>query len=305
MESAGPPPVSNPSFEPSKPPVAPKPLKEPTRKQLRRQEKRKQRLLDTQHVLYAKHFSNYRLPVVQSQKRLTLQESTITPEVTERRPPIFKQKSNKSPWARFRMVQCPCHKCSHMLDAQSWLSHYLEVHRHIPFVELKQPLSQHPLRTTCNVAHLIRDAPALLGVFGYQREGLNPQTCARNTFLPNEYRQYSQHGVLLLFACRTMNALPGCSKQAREVLVLWVATSLQGVSISLRGLVQVANSSRYYAKRFKARPLQAETQTCRDLIKNDSNCMLISLEDLANMVNVGRQGQEFSIQVHITSEKKQ
>ncbi|XP_034472039.1 uncharacterized protein LOC117779826 [Drosophila innubila] len=278
----------------------------------RRQEKRQKRLEDTRLALIAKPYSNYRLPVSvpSTDVNLLLLSRYDALADRDRHPPLFVVPDQKSQWARLRMVLCPVHGCSCSLDPNGWLAHYLNVHLPklgMSFVGVPLPTEKQTLHATCHIDSLEYDVNTLLGVYGYHRLGLNPLNCPRNTLLPREYRKYSQHGVLMLFACRTRHSLLWQRKQMDDVIAIWVSTPLQGVSISLRCVVQSAQSTRYYSKCIKARPLPTavvQASPCRDFIKTDSNVIVISYQDLWQLKSLNAGQQLLHVVLHVTGEQK-
>ncbi|EDW71480.1 uncharacterized protein [Drosophila virilis] len=282
------------------------------RRQRRRQEKRQRQLKEKTHLLYTKHFSNFRLPVSVPSTDLKMVQLSRYESIVdrERHPPLFVVPDQKSQWARLRMISCPCHGCSCTLDPNGWLSHYLSVHMPrlgVPFVDVPFPIEKQTLHATCNVGSLDYDVNTLLGVFGYQRFGLNPLNCPRNTLLPRDYRKYSQHGVILLFACRTRHGLLWQRKQIDDVVAIWVSTPLQGISISLRCVVHPAQTTRYYPKLLHARPLPASSvkaPPCREFIKTDSNVIVISYQDLWQLLTLNVGQQLLNVELHLTGEQK-
>ncbi|ALC38403.1 CG15482 [Drosophila busckii] len=283
-------------------------------KRKRRQVKREQRVQMSKHSVFTKHFSNCRLPVpVPSTDlklvRLSRHESLLD---RERHPPLYVVPDQKSQWARLRMVHCPCNGCNAHVDPNGLLSHYLNEHMPrlgVPFVEVPYPVEKQTLRASCLPNALESDVHTLLGLYGYKRLGLNPLNCARNTLLPRDYRQYSQHGVLMLFACRTRHALLWQRKDADadDVIVIWVATPLQDVSVCLRCVVQPAESTRYYSKRLKARPLALAASApiaCHEFIKTDCNAIVISCQDLWQLMPLNSNQLKLNVELHLTGEQK-
>ncbi|KAM8715818.1 hypothetical protein ACLKA7_002805 [Drosophila subpalustris] len=283
-----------------------------TLRRRRRQEKRQKRLEDTKLSLFDTPFSNYRLPVSVASTDLNLVQLSRYDSLADRdrHPPLYVVPDQKSQWARLRMVSCPLHGCSCTLDPNGWLAHYLNVHLPrlgMSFVDVPLPTEKQTLRATCHIDSLEYDVNKLLGVYGYHRLGLNPLSCPRNTLLPREYRKFSQHGVLMLFACRTRHSLLWQRKQMDDVIAIWVSTPLQSVSISLRCVVQPAESTRYYSKRIKARPLPTSTMPaspCRDFIKTDSNVLVISYQDLWQLMSLNSSQQLLQVELHVTGEQK-
>lgn len=281
-----------------------------TRRQ-RQKEKHLKRLENTQHTLFTKHFSNYRLPVSVASEDFNMVQLSRYDSITdrERHPPLFVIPDQNSQWARLKMISCPCHGCSSTLDPNGWLSHYLNVHIRrlgVPFVDVPFPVEKQTLRASCKVSCLDYDVNTLLGVYGYQRLGLNPLKCQRNTLLPKEYRKYSQHGVLLLFACRTRHGLLWHRKQMDDVIAIWVVTPMQGVTVSLRCVVQPARSTRYYSKRLQSRLLPTsgvKATPCRDFIKTDCNVVVISCQDLLQMPQSEDQ-QVLNVELHVMGEQR-
>ncbi|KAH8279746.1 hypothetical protein KR054_003804, partial [Drosophila jambulina] len=279
----------------------------------KRQERRKQRRQDVQHLLYTKHFSNCRLPVsVASSSEEQLLRlgrfGSLTSPPSERRSKFFVNSPSKSPWDRLRLVPCPIEGCRCSLDPSSLLSHYLSDHLPglgIPFVEL---VTGKRVSLSCHVSSLECDVHTLLGVFGYRRTGLNPLKCLRNTHLPAEYRQFSQHGALLVFACRTQHSMLWQTKGGtkHDVLAIWASTPLQDVVISLRLLVQPANAARYYTKQVRARPIQpwSARQSCGEFIRTDSNVILISFEDLRQLMDLDVSQQLLTVELKVVGEAK-
>ncbi|EDW03170.1 uncharacterized protein LOC6562844 [Drosophila grimshawi] len=279
----------------------------------RRQEKRQKRLADTRHMLFTKNFSNYRLPVPVTTTDSNIVHLSRYESIDERHrhPPVVVVPDQKSKWAQLRLAACPCHGCTSPLDPNAWLAHYLNVHMPIlgvPFVEVSFPIEKKTLHATCNVGSLELDVNTLLGVFGYQRFGLNPLNCQRNTLLPQEYRKFSKHGVLLLFACHTRHSLLWQRKRTDDVVVIWVSTSLKNVSVSVRCVVQISQSTRYYAKTLSARPLPASAvqalPQCRELIKTDCNVIIISYQDLSQLMLLNHGQQLLNVELHIRGEQK-
>ncbi|XP_017132522.1 uncharacterized protein LOC108149442 [Drosophila elegans] len=276
----------------------------------KRQERRKQRLQEMQGLLYSKHFSNCRLPVSSSEQqllRLKRFESLTDPPSRSRRSPLSMSPSSDSPWARLRMVPCPCQGCRCSLEPSALLGHYLSDHlpgMGVPFTELE---AGRVTSLTCHFSSLEKDVNTLLGVYGYRRTGLNPLKCHRNIHLPAEYRQFSQHSPLMIFACRTEHSLLWKrSRVNQEVLAIWVATPLQGVVITLRLLVQPARSTRYYSKQIKARPILpwSANQPCSEFIKTDSNAVLISLEDLWQLRDLDVWQQLLTVELKVIGEAR-
>ncbi|KAH8405191.1 hypothetical protein KR222_007936, partial [Zaprionus bogoriensis] len=278
----------------------------------RRLEKRHKRLQDSQLVEYTKPFSNYRLPVQVASANLNVvnlsrHESLVD---SSRHPPLYVVPDQKSQWARLRMVSCPVHGCGCALDPNGWLAHYLT--EHMPqlgtsFVEIPLPTAKQTLRACCRLDSLEYDENKLLGVYAYQRVGLNPLNCARNTLLPRDYRKYSQHGIIMLFACRTRHSLLWQRHQTDDVIAIWVATPLQHVSIAVRCVVQPAESTRYYSKRLKARCLPTSgvaAAPCREFIKTDCNVVVISYQDLWQMLSLDASQQVLHVELHVTGEYK-
>ncbi|XP_043662281.1 uncharacterized protein LOC122626185 [Drosophila teissieri] len=282
----------------------------------KRQERRKQRLHEMQNLLYTKHFSNYRLPASLAASpsedqllQLQLQnfDSPTEQSPSSRKNPLPVNASSDSPWTRLRLVACPCHGCLCSVEPSALLGHYLSDHlpgMGIPFLELEVGKR---VSLTCQVSSLERDVNSLLGVYCYRRTGLNPLKCHRNTHLPVEYRCYSQHSALMIFACRTMHSVLWERKRVKhEVLAIWVATPLHGVAITLRLLVLPANSARYYTKQIKARPMLplSSNQTCSEFIKTDSNVILISLEDLRPLMDLDVWQQLLTVELKVISEAR-
>lgn len=281
-------------------------------KRRRRLEKRQKRLEQARLCEYTRPFSNFRLPVPVPSTNLNLLQLTRHESIldSERHPPLYVVPDQKSRWARLRMVTCPVHGCGCTLDPNFLLAHYLTKHMRdldTSFKEIPIPIETHIMRATCGVDGLENDFNKLLGVFGYQRVGLNPLICSRNTMLPRDYRKYSQHGVLMLFACRTHHAQLWQRQQMDEVIVIWVSTPLDDVSISLRCIVQPAESTRYFSKVIKARPIpksSAPVPPCREFIKTDRNVMVISHRDLWPQTPLSEGKQLLNVQLQVTSEQK-
>ncbi|XP_017047913.1 uncharacterized protein LOC108092706 [Drosophila ficusphila] len=278
----------------------------------KRQERRKQRLQEMQSLLYTKHFSNCRLPIPvasSSEEQLLhlkrLENLTETPR--SRRIPLFVLPHSSSPWARMSLVPCPCQECKCFMEPCGLLGHYLRDHlpgMGVPFFELE---AGKKATLTCHFSSLESDINSLLGVYGYRRTGLNPLKCHRNTHLPAEYRQYSQHGALMVFACRTAHSMLWQKKRVKcDVLALWVSTPLQDVSIKLRLLVQPAKSPRYYSKLIKARSIfpWSANQPCSEFIKTDSNVILISFEDLRELMDLDVCQQLLTVELKVISESR-
>ncbi|EDV58728.2 LOW QUALITY PROTEIN: uncharacterized protein Dere_GG10222 [Drosophila erecta] len=282
----------------------------------KRQERRKQRLHEMQNLLYTKHFSNYRLtasvaatPSEDQLLRLQLQDfdSLIEQPPSSRKSPLLVNASSDSPWTRLHLVACPCHGCLCSVEPSALLGHYLR--DHLPGIGLPRLELEMGKRVslTCSFSSLERDVNSMLGVYCYRRTGLNPLKCHRNTHLPLEYRRFSQHTALMIFACRTMHSVLWERKRVkREVLAIWVATPLHGVAIALRLLVQPAKSPRYYTKQIKARPMLplSSNQTCSEFIKTDSNVILISLEDLRPLMNLDVWQQSLTVELKVISEAR-
>ncbi|KAH8334012.1 hypothetical protein KR059_005541, partial [Drosophila kikkawai] len=276
----------------------------------KRQERRKQRRQDIQHLLYTKHFSNCRLPisVASSSEEQLLRFGSLTSAPSERRSKLFVISPSKSPWDRLRLVPCPIQGCCCSLDSSALLGHYLSDHLPglgIPFGEL---VTGKRVSLSCHVSSLENDVHNLLGVFGYRRTGLNPLKCPRNTHLPAEYRQFSQHGALLVFACRTQHSMLWQTKEGtkHDVLAIWASTPLQDAVISLRLLVQPANSARYYTKQVRARPIRSWSarQSCGEFIRTDSNVILISFEDLRQLMDLDVPQQLLTVELKVVGEAK-
>ncbi|XP_017075750.2 uncharacterized protein LOC108110961 [Drosophila eugracilis] len=278
----------------------------------KRQEKRKQRLQEMQSLLYTRHFSNYRLPVhVPSSTEKQLLHLKRSDSVTEppmsTKKPISVMPSSSSPWSQLRLVACPCNGCRCSLEPSALLGHYLSDHllgMGVPFFELQMGKL---ISVTCHVSNLETDVNTLLGVFGYRRTGLNPLKCHRNSHLPPEYRHFSQHSALMIFACRTSHSMLWERKRVKhEVLAIWATTPLQGVAITLRLLVKPAKSTRYYSKQIKARPLVPwpSSQPCREFIKTDSNVILISFKDLNELMDLDVWQQMITIELKVVNELK-
>ncbi|XP_016962089.1 uncharacterized protein LOC108032649 [Drosophila biarmipes] len=293
-----------------KAPAAP-PTDALTRSQ-KRQQKRKQRLQEMQSLLYTKHFSNCRLPVSvassSDEQLLQLKRfGSLTEPPSSRRNPLFVIPSNDSPWARLRLVACPCHGCRCSVEPSALLGHYLSDHLPglgVPFFELQMGKK---VSLSCHISSMERDVNTLLGVYGYRRTGLNPLKCHRNTHLPAEYRHFSQHSALMIFGCRTAHSVLWERKRVKhEVLAIWVTSPLQGVAITLRLLVQPAKSPRYYSKQIKARPILPWTanQPCSEFIKTDSNVILISFEDLRQLMDLDVWQQMLTVELKVVSETK-
>ncbi|TDG45643.1 hypothetical protein AWZ03_007918 [Drosophila navojoa] len=283
-----------------------------SKRRQRRKEKHIKHLEDTKHLICTKHFSNYRLPVAVASTdfkmvQLSRYESIID---RDRHPPLYVIPDQKSEWARLKMISCPCHGCDCALDPNGWLSHYINVHMRrlgVPFVDVPFPVEKQTLRASCNLSYLDYDVHTLLSVYGYQRFGLNPLKCPRNTLLPKEYRKYSQHGVLLLFACRTRHGLLWHRKQIDDVVAIWVATPMQGVTVSLRCVVQPSESVRYYSKRLQSRQLPTsglKPTPCRDFIKTDFNVVVISFEDLRELMAKSEGEQVLNVELHLMGEQR-
>lgn len=279
----------------------------------RRQERRKQRQQDMQRLMYTKHFSNCRLPVSvassSDEQLLRLgRVGSLTAPPSERRSTLFVNSSSNSPWDRLRLVPCPLQGCRCSLDPSALLGHYLSDHLPalgIPFAELG---TGKRVSLSCHVSSLDTDVHTLLGVYGYRRTGLNPLKCTRNTHLPAEYRQFSQYGTLLVFACRTQHSMLWQAKGGKkhDVLAIWASTPLQDVVISLRLLVQPANSARYYSKQVRARPIQpwSGKQSCGEFIRTDSNVVLISFEDLRPLMDLDVPQQLLTVELKVVGEAK-
>ncbi|XP_016998526.3 uncharacterized protein [Drosophila takahashii] len=291
--------------------VAPPPTDGKTRSQ-KRQEKRKQRLLEMQSLLYTKHFSNCRLPVsVASNSEEHLLQlkrfGSLTEPPSSRRSPLFVIPSSDSPWARLRLVACPCQGCRCSLEPSALLGHYLSDHlpgMGVPFFELEMGKK---VSLTCHISGLESEVNTLLGVYGYRRTGLNPLKCHRNTHLPAQYRHLSKHSALMVFACRTTHSVLWERRRIKqEVLAIWVTTPLQGVAISLRLLVQPAKSVRYYSKQIKARPILPWTanQKCSEFIKTDSNVIIISFDDLRPLMDLDVWQQMLTVELKVVSETR-
>ncbi|XP_022220196.2 uncharacterized protein LOC111072558 [Drosophila obscura] len=271
-----------------------------------RHKRRKRHIQDTQS------YSSVKLPISEASTsevrflRLNRYEyKSITSQSSLQNSSLFETARNKSNWSQLRLIRCPCHACQCSLEPSGLLGHYLRDHLHgmgLPFVEMRP---EKKTSLCCHVSSLEHDVNTLLGVFGYRRAGLNPLKCARNTHLPAEYRQYSQHGVLMVFGCRTQHSLLWHRKPAvDEVLAVWVTTPLQDVTVSLRLQVQAAQSSRCYSKPLKARPVSA-TQDCKEFIKTDRNAILISVEDLRGlMANVDVWQQLLTVELKLLGEQK-
>ncbi|KAH8378015.1 hypothetical protein KR093_008484 [Drosophila rubida] len=278
----------------------------------RRQEKRQKRQQDTKMSLFVKPFSNYRLPVSVASTDLNLLQLSRHDSIADRarHPPLYVVPDQKSLWARLRMISCPISGCSCTLDPNGWLAHYLNVHMPrtgIAFKDIPFPAEKQTLRAICHVDNLEYDVHKLLAVYGYQRVGLNPLNCPRNTLLPREYRKFSQHGVLMLFACRTRHSLLWERKQMTDVIAIWVSTPLQGVSISLRCVAQPAQSTRYYSKRIYARTLPTSATKelpCREFIKTDSNVVVICYQDLWPLMSLSAGQQTLQVELHVMGEQK-
>jgi len=279
----------------------------------KRQERRKQRLQEMQDLLYTKHFSNYRLPASvaapapEDQLLLKLQNFESLTEQPSSSRKSTATTSSDSPWSRLRLVACPCHGCLCSVDPSALLGHYLSDHlpgMGVPFYELEMGKR---VSLTCHISSLERDVNTLLGVYGYRRTGLNPLKCHRNTHLPVEYRRFSQHSALMIFACRTMHSVLWERKRVKhEVLAIWVATPLHGVAITLRLLVQPANLPRYYTRQIKARPMLplSSNQSCSEFIKTDSNVILISLNDLRPLMDLDVWQQSLTVELKVISEAR-
>lgn len=282
-------------------------------KRRRRQEKRQKRLEEARLLEYTRPFSNFRLPVPVPSTNLQLLQLTRHESFldSERHPPLYLVPDQKSRWARLRMVTCPVHGCGCSLDPNGLLAHYLTTHMRdlgTSFNEIPIPIATHTMRVTCRVDDLDHDCNKLLGVFGFQRVGLNPLVCSRNTMLPRDYRKYSQHGVLMLFACRTRHAqLWQRQKMEDEVIAFWVSTPLEDVSVSLRFIAQPAESTRYFSKVIKARSIpksSAPAQPCREFIKTDRNVVVISYRDLWPQTSPSEIRQLLNVQLQVTGEQK-
>lgn len=281
-------------------------------KRLRRLEKRKKRLEETSLLEYTRPFSNYRLPVPVPSTNLTLVHLSRHESFLEkqRHSPLYVVPDQKSRWARLRMITCPVHGCGCSLDPDRLLAHYLTDHMcqlGTSFTEIPMPIASQTLRSSCRIDTLDYDINNLLCVFGYQRSGLNPLNCSRNTMLPRDYRRFSQHGVLMLFACRTRHAQLWQRQQMDDVIVIWVSTPLQDVSVSLRCVVQPVESTRYFSKVINARPIpksSASAPPCREFIKTDSNVLVISYRDLWPQKSLTDLQQLLNVQLHVTGEKK-
>ncbi|KAH8238793.1 hypothetical protein KR038_000326, partial [Drosophila bunnanda] len=279
----------------------------------KRQEGRKQRRQDIPQLMYTKHFSNCRLPVLvtssSDEQLLRLCHfGSVTSPPSDRRSKLFAISPSKSPWDRLRLVSCPIQGCCCSVDPSALLSHYLSDHLPglgIPFVEV---VTGKRVSLSCHVSSLVSDVHTLLGVFGYRRIGLNPLKCPRNTHLPAEYRQFSQHGALLVFACRTQHSMLWQTKGVTkpDVLAIWASTPLQNVVISLRLLVQPANSPRYYTKQVRARPIQPcpARQSCGEFIRTDTNVILISFEDLRQLMDLDVPQQLLTVELKVVGEAK-
>lgn len=281
-------------------------------KRLRRLERRKKRLEESSILEYTRSFSNYRLPVPVPSTNLTLVHLSRHESFLEkqRHPPLYVVPDQKSRWARLRMITCPVHGCGCSLDPNGLLAHYLTDHMHqlsTSFTEIPMPIELQTLRASCRIDTLDYDINNLLGVFGYQRSGLNPLNCSRNTMLPRDYRRYSTHGVLMLFACRTRHAQLWQRQEMDDVIVIWVSTPLQDVSVSLRCVVQPVESTRYFSKVLKARRIpksSASAPPCREFIKTDCNVLVISYKDLWPQKSLTDLQQLLNVQLQITDEKK-
>uniref|UniRef100_A0A6P4ESD1 Uncharacterized protein LOC108042377 isoform X1 n=1 Tax=Drosophila rhopaloa TaxID=1041015 RepID=A0A6P4ESD1_DRORH len=278
----------------------------------KRQERRKQRLQEMQGLLYSKHFSNCRLPVLvassSEEQLLQLKRfESITEPPSNRRSPLFVIPPSNSPWARLRLVPCPCQGCRCSIDPSALLGHYLNDHlpfMGVPFFELE---AGKVTSLTCHFSSLEKDVNTLLGVYGYRRTGLNPLKCHRNTHLPAHYRQFSQHSPLFIFACRTAHSMLWQRKRVdQEVLAIWVATPMQGMVITLRLLVQPTKSSRYYSKQIKARPIVpwSANQPCSEFIKTDSNVVLISFDDLRQLMDLDVWQQMLTVELKVIGEAR-
>lgn len=287
-------------------------LETKNKKRLRRLEKRIRRLEEATLLEYTKPFSNYRLPVPVPSTNLAVVHLSRHDSLLDkqRHPPLYVVPDQKSRWARMRMITCPVHGCGCSLDPDGLLAHYLTDHMDqlgTCFKEISMPFASQTLRASCRVDTLDYDINNLLGVFGYQRTGLNPLNCSRNTLLPRDYRRYSQHGVLMLFACRTRHAQLWQRQQMDDVIVIWVSTPLQDVSVSLRCVVQPIESTRYFSKVLKARPIpksSASAPPCREFIKTDPNVLVISYRDLWPQKSLTNFEQLLNVQLLLTSEKK-
>ncbi|SPP85729.1 Hypothetical predicted protein [Drosophila guanche] len=228
---------------------------------------------------------------------------SITSQPSIKKSSLLGTARNNSNCSRLRLISCPCHACQCSLDASDLLGHYIRDHQHgmgLPFVELGP---ENKASMSCHVRSLEHDVNTLLGVFGYRRPGLNPLKCARNTHLPSEYRKYSQHGVLMVFGCRTQHSLLWHRKpDIDDVLVIWVTTPLQNASVSLRLLVQAGPSLSYY-KTVKARPASA-TQDCKEFIKTDSNAMLMGVDDLRGLMDLDVWQQLLKVELKLLGKQK-
>ncbi|XP_060665468.1 uncharacterized protein LOC132797734 [Drosophila nasuta] len=278
----------------------------------RRQEKFHNQHKDTTLSLFSKPYSNYRLPVSVASTDLNLVQLSRYDSLADRarHPPLYVVPDQKSQWARLRMISCPIQGCSCTLDPNGWLAHYLNEHMPrtgIAFKDVAFPTEKKTLHAVCHINSLEYDVDKLLGVYGYQRLGLNPLNCPRNTLLPRDYRKFSQHGVLMLFACRTRHSLLWERKQMTDVIAIWVSTPLQAVSITLRCVVQPAQSTRYYSKRIHARSLPTtavQAAPCRDFIKTDSNVIVISYQDLWPLMSLSPGQQLLHVELHVMGEQK-
>ncbi|BFF93818.1 uncharacterized protein DMAD_11595 [Drosophila madeirensis] len=264
------------------------------------------------HVQETQSYASVNLPISKDEAlasedgflRLNRYEyKSITSQPSIKKSSQFETARNNSNCSHLRLIPCPLHACQCSLDPSGLLGHYIMDHQHgmgLPFVELGP---EKKASMSCHVSSLEHDVNTLLGVFGYRRTGVNPLKCARNTHLLSEYRKYSQHGVLMVFGCRTQHSLLWHRKPAiDDVLVIWVTTPLQSASVSLRLQVQ-AGPSRGYYKAVKARPASA-TQDCKTFIKTDSNAILIGVDDLRGLMELDVWQQLLKVELKLLGEQK-
>ncbi|XP_017154305.1 uncharacterized protein LOC108163494 [Drosophila miranda] len=272
--------------------------------------KKRQGRMGNQHIQNTQSYSSFNQPISEASTsedrflRLNRYEyKSTTSQSSIRKLSLFETVRNNSNWSRPRLIHCPCHACHCSLDPSGLLGHYLRDHLHgmgVPFAEVRP---EQKVSLCCHISSLEHDVNTLLGVFGYRRSGLNPLKCARNNHLPAEYRQYSQHGVLMVFGCRTQHSLLWHRKPAMDdVLAVWVSTPLQDVSVCIRLLVQAEQSSRSYSKHLKARSVCA-TQDCKEFIKTDSNSILISFADLRGLMDLDVWQQLITVDLKILGEQ--
>ncbi|KAH8324851.1 hypothetical protein KR074_008077 [Drosophila pseudoananassae] len=286
----------------------------PISRHQKRRERRKQSQQNVHHSMYTQHFSNYRLPMAvavasysdeQILRLDSFQSFTAAPSERAGRSPLFVVSPSPSPWDRLHLVACPCSGCRCSLHISALLGHYLNDHMPSMGIPLEEVRINKRVSLSCHFSSLENDINTLLGVYVYRRHGLNPLKCQRNTHLPAKFRHYSQHDALMVFACRTQHSMLWQKQKTKnDVLAIWVSTPLQKATISLRLTVQTAKSSRYYSKELKARPIHQDSLSCKEFIKTDSNVILISFDDLREVMDLDVWQQMLMVELKVLGEEK-